>query len=239
MRPNAYRTPDGVGVPAVTADEMRDVDRIATEDLGLSLAQMVEHAGRTLARHALEFDDGPTVVLAGGGGNGSGGLACARHLGNRGRSVTVVLDRDPVDLEGVAATQHGILDAMDVPIWTDADEASDPSLVVDALVGYGLEGTPRGTAASLVEWVNRSGADVLALDVPTGTNATTGETPGVAIDPDRTLTLALPKTGLGETASELYLGDVSVPPLVYDRLEIPSVVPFGRAFSVALERVRE
>jgi NAD(P)H-hydrate repair Nnr-like enzyme with NAD(P)H-hydrate epimerase domain len=87
MDERAFRTGTGRQVPAVTAAEMREVDRVAVEEFGVSLLQMMENAGRNLARHVREVGAGPVVVLAGNGGNGGGGLCGARHLRNRDRGV--------------------------------------------------------------------------------------------------------------------------------------------------------
>jgi NAD(P)H-hydrate epimerase len=100
-------------------------------------------------------------------------------------------------------------------------------IVVDALIGYSLRGAPRGRAAELIEMCNRHAAQVLALDVPSGLNATTGETPGPVVRPDRTLTLALPKTGLASISGELYVADIGIPPEVYQPLGL-SFEPFFR-----------
>ncbi|WP_254525602.1 NAD(P)H-hydrate epimerase [Natrinema caseinilyticum] len=233
---HAFRTTSGGSVTAVTADEMREVDRVAVEEYGLSLLQMMEQAGRGLAREALALTrDGPVVVLAGGGGNGGGGLACARHLANRELPVTVVLDREPAELEGVVARQCELLERTGLSIRTDVSTVETPALVVDALVGYGLEGALRGPSEELVRWADDAATRVLSLDVPSGIDATTGDEPGAAIRPARTLTLALPKTGLCETTAELVLGDISIPSAVYEAIEIPYEPPFGREFAVRLE----
>jgi NAD(P)H-hydrate epimerase len=90
-----FRTEDGLVVPAVTAEQMREVDRIAVEEFGLGILQMMENAGRNLAENVLDMLDGArseVAVLAGSGGNGGRGLCCARHLHNRGFQVWVVLD---------------------------------------------------------------------------------------------------------------------------------------------------
>jgi NAD(P)H-hydrate epimerase len=228
MDETLFWTSDGQAVPAVTAEEMGAVDRVAVEDVGLALKQMMENAGRNLAAQARELRtaDEEVVVLAGNGGNGGGGMACARHLANRDIPVSVVLDRDPADLSGAAAQQHGILAAMDVPIGVGPVSVPDSSgLVIDALVGYGLSGPLGGVAADLV----RKTADAdhtLSLDIPTGRNATTGAESGVAVAPDRVLTLALPKTGLADGDWDLWLADIAIPATVYDRLDIPYTGPF-------------
>jgi len=86
----------GIRVPAVTADQMREIDRIAMEDTGPNLFQMMENAGRTLALQTIDalgssWRSTRVVVLAGGGGNGGGGICAARHLANRDVAVALVL----------------------------------------------------------------------------------------------------------------------------------------------------
>ena len=113
-RRDRFETADGRAVPAVTAATMREVDRVAVEEVGLPLLSMMENAGRALARVVRAERGGRrVVVLAGGGGNGGGGLACARHLANRDVPVEVVLDRDPAALAGATATQWRIVLAME------------------------------------------------------------------------------------------------------------------------------
>lgn len=230
-----FETAPGRGVPAVTADQMREVDRVAVEQAGVDLLMMMENAGRTLATHARDLHDGPVVVLAGSGGNGGGGLCAARHLLNHGVSVEVVLDRPPPDLSGAAASQWRILEAMGVnPV---EEHALDGVFVVDALIGYGLRDAPRERAADLIEACDAA-TRVLALDVPSGVDATTGNRPGIAIDADHTLTLALPKTGLADTdVGTLTLADIAIPPVVYERVGIDYDSPFDGAYRVALSVV--
>jgi NAD(P)H-hydrate epimerase len=242
MDASAFVTPDDRPVTAVTSAEMRDVDRVAVEEIGLNLPRMMEHAGHGLADAVLADlpTDLPVTVLAGNGGNGGGGLACARHLANRDLPVRIVLDRPPAEINGITAEQLRILKEMDVPIeWVVADAdigAALDGLIVDALIGYGLTGAPRGAAAELIEAVDNAAETIVSLDVPSGTNATTGETPGVAVEPDRTVTLALPKTGLSAVGGDLRLVDLSIPATVYDRLDIEYDDPFGDGFAVSLSR---
>jgi NAD(P)H-hydrate epimerase len=225
-------------ITAVTADEMRDAERVAVEDVGLRLLQIMENAGRTLAGHVADVAEGTIVVVAGSGGNGGGGMVCARHLANRGRSVRVLLGRDPGALDGAATVQHDILAAMDVPVATTLDAMAPPpasATVVDALVGYGLSGPLRTPADDYVDWMNARDGAVVSLDVPSGRDATTGEVSGDAVGPDRTVTLALPKTGLADLPGRLLLADISIPATVYDRLDIAYTDPFGDCDWVELE----
>ncbi len=174
------------------------------------------------------------TVLAGAGGNGGGGLCCARHLHNRGYRVNLILDRVAPALSGAAANQLRILQAAGLRAVapSGAEEAiRRVDVVVDALIGYSLRGTPRGRAAELIDQCNTLRVQrgharrVLSLDVPSGLNAKTGEGLGSIVRPDRTLTLALPKTGLASISGELYVADIGIPPEVYGPLEL-SFEPF-------------
>ena len=111
---------------------------------------------------------------------------------------------------------------MGIAVESAADKVALPpaSLIVDAIIGYSLRGAPTGGAATLIQGANRHGAPILALHVPSGVNATTGEIHEPAIRATATLTLALPKHGLATSAArgyvgELYLADISVPPELY------------------------
>lgn len=237
-----FRTREGIAVPAITADQMREVDRVAMEDFGLDVLQMMENAGRNLAQEVWDLlgEDGAQVaILAGSGGNGGGGLCCARHLHNRSLRVQVLLTKDLTALKGPARNQMGILRAAGVEA-VDFSQAEDVIrrawIVVDAIIGYSLRGAPRGRAAELIDLCNWHAARTLSLDLPSGLDATTGQTPGVAVRPDRTLTLALPKTGLAHASGELRLADIGIPPQVFERIGLSFEPPFGNRYRLSLER---
>lgn len=237
-----FSTEQGIPVTAITAAQMREVDRIAMEDFDLGILQMMENAGRSLAENVIDMVDGTcgeVVILAGGGGNGGGGLCCARHLHNRGFLVEVALDRNAGTLKGAAAAQWRILQAAGFePLQPDhvAPALGRADVAIDAVIGYSLRGTPRGRAAELIALCNEHAARVLALDVPSGLDATSGETPGLVVRAERTLTLALPKTGLLGMSHDLYLADIGIPPEVYEHLRIAYEPPFGARYWFKLER---
>jgi len=236
-----FETASGIKVPAVTTDQMREVDRVAIEGVGPNIYQMMENAGRNLALTVLDrlgesWDSVPIVVLAGTGGNGGGGICAARHLANRGANVTVVIS-DPERLSRVPAEQ------LDVYRGTPGRLASihelggtERGLVVDAIIGYSLRGAPRGAAETMIDWVGEGSAPVISLDVPSGLDSTTGEAPGSVVAAALTLTLALPKPGLdAEAAGELWLADLGIPVEVYRRVGIDvSPTVFGSEYHVAV-----
>ena len=235
MPDSLFPASDRTSVPAVTMDQMREVDRIMIEDLHIELKQMMENAGRNLGRLGfVRFRPSRVLVLAGPGGNGGGGLVAARHLANWGVEVSVVLGTDPVRLGPVPGHQLDVLNRMGVPT---AAEPGDADLVIDALLGYSLRGNPRGRVAELIEWAGTQAAPVLSLDTPSGLDVTTGEPAAPCVTATATLTLAAPKTGLLEApmVGELYLADISVPPGVYDAFGLDMPVDlFGQDTVVRL-----
>lgn len=219
------------------------MDRIAVEEFDLGILQMMENAGRNLAESVLDMLDGAkgkVTILAGSGGNGGGGLCCARHLHNRGFKVWIVLDREAATLTGAAGNQLQILQAAGLQP-TDSSQAGEvlyrSQIVVDALIGYGLEGAPWGKTAQLIGMCNQHAERVLSLDVPSGLNATTGEVSGMVVHPERTLTLALPKTGLHNVLGDLYLADIGIPPEVFHRLGLSFEPLFKESYWVRLVSV--
>lgn len=236
-------TEGGDRLPALTEDQMREVDRIAMEDFGLSVLQMMENAGRNLALHAIENVEDPSaeiVILAGSGGNGGGGISCARHLRNRGYRVRLFLTRDSSELRGSASAQYQIVEKAGLTATAVSKAEAhvrQAGLVIDALIGYSLKGAPRGITKDLIETANEFAGRTLALDIPSGFDSTSGESPGVAIRPHRTLTLALPKTGLREVPGELYVADIGIPPEVYLPLGITLEPFFGGAYWVRITGV--
>src|SRR5262249_34827082 len=149
--------------------------------------QMMENAGRNLALLAMDllgegWQQADILVLGGSGGNGGGGIFAARHLAKRSARGKMCL-AEPRRLQGVPAFQRKILhstSAKEIPLEQIGNER--PTLVLDALIGYGLQSAPSGRVAELIEWTRLSAASVLALDIPSGIDATSGATPGAFVD---------------------------------------------------------
>jgi NAD(P)H-hydrate epimerase len=224
-----------LSVPSITIEQMREVDRLMIEEYGIVLLQMMENAGRNLARLVAKLAGGPsdrrTLVLVGKGNNGGGGMVAARHISNAGRHVSVILTGRLDDLGDVAAHQASTLRAMGFELLEaeiTPDEVlrrcfGEADIVIDAVIGYSLRGAPSGQAAALIEMANGSGKAIVSLDVPSGVDAGSGKVYEPSIKAVATLTLALPKTGLGipavrERLGDLYLADLSVPPALYRQL---------------------
>jgi NAD(P)H-hydrate epimerase len=214
-------------IPALTTAQMAEVDRLMIEEYGILLVQMMENAGRNLAEQARRMLGGELAgrkiaVLCGAGNNGGGGMVAARHLHNWGGEVHVKLVADPARLKDTPAHQWRILQAMGLAQNDDHDLAQ-ADLILDALIGYGLTGNPRGLVAEWIERANAVSRPILSLDVPSGLDATTGVPGSPCLRATATLTLALRKTGLLTPTArpfvgDLYLADIGVPSELYRRL---------------------
>lgn len=198
------------------------------EDFGIDLVRMMENAGRNLAHVARSrFLDGEprgktVVVLAGTGGNGGGSLVGARRLHGYGAEIRVAVTGGADRMTPVVGQQLRILENLGVPILQEDLPYAMADLLVDGVIGYGLQGNPRGRAAELINWANDAAVPVLALDTPSGLDTTSGIVFNPAVVATATMTLALPKEGLRAEAAkpvvgELYLADISVPPALYAR----------------------
>lgn len=211
------------GIPAVSASTMREMDRVLVDEMGLALLSMMENAGRGLADAVEQVapEAAAVTVLAGKGGNGGGGLAAGRHLSNRGYQVDVHLASSLGDLGEAAATQAHVLQRSGIPLSTDGDPELANDVVVDALLGYGQTGPPRGRVGDLVAWAGRADATPISLDVPTGLDPDDGSTRDPRVTPVATVTLALPKRGLVAAdpadTGDLLLADIGIPGPVYER----------------------
>lgn len=231
-------------LPWLSLAQMREVDRVLIEELGVSLVRMMENAGSALAQLARclvggDARDRRIVVLAGPGGNGGGGLVAARRLVVAGAEVEVRLGQAPDALAPVTAEQLAVVRRLGVPIGVGTEDGlGGPELVLDCLLGSGQRGGPRGGVAALIR--QAAGLRVLALDVPSGLELETGVLHEPHVRAVATLTLACPKEGLraagaGEAAGALYLADISVPALVYERLGVPYATPFGSSAIIRIE----
>lgn len=208
-------------VPWLTVDQMVEADRLAVETFGIGLLQMMEHAGSALADVVMTTQpDGAVVVLAGGGNNGGGGLCAARHLLNRGRTVSVVVATERL---GGAAEHH--LRTLQSMGTAPHDEPPDVPVVVDAMVGYGLKGPLRGRSSELAAWA--VGRVIVSLDFPSG-HGYEG-----AVEPTATLTLALPKDGL-QDVRPLYVADLGLPSSLWAAmgLDVGAVFRSGRIVEI-------
>jgi NAD(P)H-hydrate epimerase len=235
-----FKTEDGIIIPAVTAEQMKKIDRIAIEESGPNLWQMMENAGRSLAEltlHLCSDDLGKKqiVILAGKGNNGGGGICAARHLMNHKANVKLVLIEGTV-LGDVAHHQLNYFETAGGRIYSFEEiKDTEPDIILDAMLGYSLKGELIGHVKEIVVWANKKAASIISLDVPSGISPDGLHTSSTFIKASATLTLALPKIGLNEnTAGEIYLADLGIPKIVFEKTGIRYDSPFTKNFMVRL-----
>jgi NAD(P)H-hydrate epimerase len=225
---------------------MAEVDRLMVEERAVSLLQMMENAGRALAivaRDTLggDVDGRRIIVLAGSGGNGGGALAAARRLHVWGARPVVLTTRPHAAYAGAAGHQLRTLARMGVPVRVaeSPPEITRGELVLDGVLGYGLTGAPRGSAAALVYWANAGTEPVVALDTPSGLDVDSGRRHRPTVVAAATVTLALPKPGLlapdaAEHVGRLYLADIGIPAEVFAAVGVDVGPVFSRSDLVQL-----
>lgn len=197
----------------LTRAQVREIDRRSIEEYRIPGIVLMENAARGAADVAWEMIDrrrsALVMVVCGGGNNGGDGLAVARHLHNRGAQIEIscVLARRR-KYEGDAEINYRIVEAMglDDPF----EKREPPTLIVDAIFGTGLQKPPDELACSYIEMINRSGARVLAIDLPSGLDCDTGEPLGACVCASRTVTFVAEKAGFANPASKQYTGEINV-----------------------------
>lgn len=204
---------------SLTRAQVRQIDRRASEEYHIPGIVLMENAARAAAVVAWDMigrQPGKSVtIFCGGGNNGGDGLAVARHLHNRGAVVDVVPVFDPQKLTGDALTNWQIVEAMKLEMTSISSAeltlANTPDLVIDALLGTGATGVPRGRTAEAIHFLNTDHTgSVLAIDVPSGLDCDTGEPLGECVRATRTITFVAPKIGFSNPNARTYLGEVVV-----------------------------
>lgn len=213
----------------VLAEEMRQLDKYAEDELGIPGLLLMENAARAVADAAEQMLGDcfgkKVVIFCGKGNNGGDGFGAARWLMNRGAVVTVVLAGSKIDLSGSAADEMQYYLAGDGKMLELAEEmelsrledlCQNADLLIDALLGTGFAGVLREVYRDLCCLMNRSPSKVLAVDIPTGVNADTGACDEDAVRAEATVTMALPKQGLylypgADCVGKLTVADIGMP----------------------------
>ncbi len=218
------------------AANVRELDRVAIEEFDISGFTLMQRAG-TAAFNAMlkQWPDTRSVLcFCGSGNNGGDGYVIATLARQQGLTVTVIAVGDTERLRGDARQTYEMALVEHVPVIPFTAVASDISgllitdtIIVDALLGTGLTGNVRGDYAAAIEWINASGAPVLAADIPSGLCGDTGSILGTAVLADLTVTFIGRKLGQVTGAGPAVCGT-----LVFDDLGVPNdiyarVIPAG------------
>lgn len=235
----AFETIHGIAVPAVSVSLMEEVCRLASGNGRMQLTQLEENAGRNLAITAMRmlgahWMESRILVLT-GGGVAESSICAARHLANRGASVSLCLAYPRRLPASVRRQLNAYQETGASTVAAGQLVGDDFDLVIDALGGATESSSPSGAIRDLIHWANDIGAPVLSLDAPSGINATTGHHTDTYIRASQTLTLGLPKTGLlPDLTGGLILSDIGIPMGAFSKLGINYTPPFGVDFTVAL-----
>jgi NAD(P)H-hydrate epimerase len=200
----------------VTAEQMRRIDRIAIEDRGVPGTRLMEQAGQALAEKIGELVEPCRVAVVAGKGNNAGdGFVVARHLVQQNYGVTVLLLADPAEFRGDAKTMHEAIPESVTQVRIE-DEAQlsaalkDFDLIVDAVLGTGVQGPVRGFFGEAIEAINASARPVVSVDIPSGLPADGGPIEGPVTRASHTVTMGLPKLGMLIQPGVEYTGTVTV-----------------------------
>ncbi|MDE2484100.1 MAG: NAD(P)H-hydrate dehydratase [candidate division NC10 bacterium] len=198
-----------MAVGVVTASQMRELDRRATEEYGIPSLLLMENAGLQavleLERAFPRLTQRRVVIVCGKGNNGGDGFVVARHLFDRGIAVEVFLLARQAEIKGDARTNLEIIRRVGVPLHevttnreleTIREPIERADVVVDAILGTGTTGPAKGLFGEAIELLNRSGRPIVALDIPSGLNSDEGVIYGPSINAMLTVTFGLPKRGL-------------------------------------------
>ncbi len=220
---------------ALTCQEIRELDILAIEHVGIPGIVLMENAARAVAECIYQVLLDPArarvLFLCGPGNNGGDGLVAARHLRNAGAQVAVVLAAPRDKYRSDAALNLAIYERMEGTLFQATDEQQrkeidarigECDVIVDALLGTGSAGTPRGVIAKLIKVANAaSGARRVAVDIPTGLDADSGKVGEPCFRADATVTFVAAKVGFASDAARAVLGRVVVVDIGVPRELIP------------------
>ncbi|MBM3293939.1 MAG: NAD(P)H-hydrate dehydratase [Candidatus Aminicenantes bacterium] len=237
----------------LTSAEMREVDRIAIEEVGIPGPVLMENAGRGIVDVLLtrfpRVERERVVVVAGRGNNGGDGLVVARHLRNRGGNPVVLLLAAKEEVKGDAALNLAVAEKSGVDVrdastdlcWKKVRPAlAEATVIIDAIFGTGLTKPAEGLFAEAIGDINKASGFKIAVDIPSGLSSDTFKVIGPAVKADLTVTLAAPKVvhifpPAQESVGDLVCADIGMPPSLFEneslRLEMvekKDVSPFFR-----------
>lgn len=196
--------------PLFDAEGMRAVDRWAIEAQGVPSLELMETAGRALAEAVAELaPEGPVLALCGKGNNGGDGFVAVRLLREMGYEAEALLLWPAAESDGDAAANLARIEP--VPAGEDLDaRLAGAGAVIDAIFGTGFAGAPRGPAAAAIEAINRCGAPVVACDIASGVDASSGEVVGTAVEADLTVSFHAAKLGQRIAPGKWHSGELRV-----------------------------
>lgn len=201
--------------------EAKALDREAREKFGISTLMLMENAGRAVACEAIKIVKNrhkQVAIFCGKGNNGGDGFVAARHLLVKGIRPDIFLAGRICAVENAARTnleillklKQKIIETEGENLYLVKQKIAKYNLIIDALLGVGLEGEVRGVFRDLIGIINTSKAHILSVDIPSGLDATSGKVLGCCVQADRTVTFVVKKRGMVLGEGPKYCGRVVV-----------------------------
>jgi hydroxyethylthiazole kinase-like uncharacterized protein yjeF len=212
---------------AITSAQMRELDKVASAEFDIPGVELMRRAGRGvasivayIAEHG-RMGDPFVQLIAGRGNNGGDAFAAACFLHEEEFEVEVLLAGSSSEITGDALRHLSKMRAAGIPLtelptkdaWEDAlFDADSGGIIVDGVLGIGVNGPPRGPIGGAIHYINKISDDniVVSIDVPSGLDADTGDSPGETVIADVTATIGLPKTGLLVPQAVPFVGSLDV-----------------------------
>lgn len=201
----------------VTDTEMREIDRVSIEETGIPASLLMNNAGREVAEFINnKFKGEKVVIFCGAGNNGGDGFAAAYYLFNKGFSPVLYLAGKKCDISDVSKIFMNLCEKIKIEI-NEIDELNLPSItipepviIVDAILGTGFKGSPRGIPFEFIKLINKSANITVSIDIPSGLPSN-GEKPcGECVNAEFTVTIGLPKISLVTYPCKEFCGELTV-----------------------------
>ncbi|MEF3279833.1 MAG: NAD(P)H-hydrate epimerase [Elusimicrobiota bacterium] len=229
------------GLPVVTSEKMKYIDRLATLDYSISSQTLMENAGKACANEVANYVKEKfnnfeinISVLCGRGHNGGDGLVCARYLKDLGFNNVKIFIINPSDRGYPELVVKNLNKAkeksIDINLCTLRNiteiesKLNEADIIIDALLGISAVGKPVAVVKKMIQIANRTKKDIIAIDIPSGLNPDTGHHTGVFIKAVLTLTMGLPKSGLMAACAQKNIGilkviDIGYPQALIERIK--------------------
>lgn len=223
-------------IKAVTSSEMREIDRISIEEIGIPASVLMNNAGKYAAEFIVKnFKDRPAVIFCGTGNNGGDGFTSAYYLFNKGIISVIYLSGDKNKLSETSKIFMNLCEKMNIPIHEINNEnissikIPEDSIILDAVFGTGFEGIPKGIPSDFIRKINQSGNTVVSIDIPSGLNSDGDAPAGEFVHADYTITIGLPKISLVTYPCKAYCGEV-----IIEDIGFPAFLTSDKKLSVTL-----
>lgn len=208
----------------VTSEQMRLLEKIAIEEYKVPSIILMENAAAGFCIELKEYtdlSDKSIGIFCGKGNNGGDGFAIARHLANDGFFVSCIVSFEKENAKELltpdAYKNYEIVQNMGIEIFEKEDLYEDFDVIIDALLGTGIKGSPKKAEAELISFINESEATVVSVDIPSGADASNGNVSGVCVWADLTITFCLAKVGHFLYPAKSYAGELCVVPISVPR----------------------